>query len=203
MEESGLYLRPDLNVKVDFDTNFLSQNGLFLLRSVVNFAESASLRFSKKFESTLNLYVSSHSLPESVKDKVITSKLHMPFFSVKHGEDAKMFLESVDHTDIILNDNFLLVFDLPKVLNQWWWKGGDFKENKGVDLSGMVIEWGDFYRRTLPTVWSEKEKYNDKLYGFRMERINRLGQHEKNKFYYLWKISEVPYPSIPQDEPVE
>jgi len=57
-----------------------------------------------------------------------------------------------------------------------------------VDINEATTEWRYFYKELLPIIWYKVDStlYDD---GFYIQRINDLGQHDPEKYYYIWKIS--------------
>lgn len=86
-------------------------------------------------------------------------------------------------------DSALVVFNLPKPLARWWWKGGLQWGEAGEDLKGMVAEYGDFYRDLLPIIWEaiDGAGWSGKLW---FDRLNGVGEHDPGKFYYVWEVEK-------------
>ena len=86
--------------------------------------------------------------------------------------------------------NLLLVFQLPKPLSQFWWKGGaDSWGDLSEDVQDTVIEWGHFYRELMPIVWEEQGRHENES-GLDFQRVNGVGEHDPKKYYYIWEMSE-------------
>jgi len=84
----------------------------------------------------------------------------------------------------------LLVFQLPKPLAQFWWKGGaDSWGNLAEDINDTAIEWGHFYRELMPVVWETQGRHENES-GLYFQRVNDIGEHDPKKYYYIWEISE-------------
>lgn len=115
--------------------------------------------------------------------------LDLPTFDVYTKKQADVLLKTFGFSgENITNGNFLIVFNLPKPLSQFWWKGGaELWGNQSNDVRKMVIEWGRIYRLMISTIW-------DAVDGGRsiMERINPYGVHDPKQYYYLWEMGNVP-----------
>ena len=86
------------------------------------------------------------------------------------------------------NKTLLVVFQLPKHLAQYWWKGGtESWGQESLDIEDSAIEWGHFYRELMPVIWEAVGRYENEL-GLDFERINSGGEHDPKKYYYIWKI---------------
>jgi hypothetical protein len=116
--------------------------------------------------------------------------LLLPKFDVFTGEGADEKLERFqfgsDETKDQPDNAMLVVFNTPKPIEQFWWKGGagDWGD-KAQDTRRMVIEWGRIYRDVIKTVWDMTD-YGDTYF----DRLNPEGVHEEGEYYYVWKIRE-------------
>jgi uncharacterized protein (UPF0335 family) len=114
--------------------------------------------------------------------------LLLPRFDVYIGQQAL----DVQRKYHLLNDAeleeepMIIVFNLPKPLFRFWWKGGAGTwGERSQDTRQMVIEWGRIYRDVIRTVWDMTD-YGDTCF----ERLNPEGVHEEGEYYYLWRLRE-------------
>lgn len=112
----------------------------------------------------------------------ITQELRDEHSRVVKNENA----DGVRYYDVYKNSVYV-VFNLPKPLAEYWWKGGLQWGAKGEDMGGMVFEWGNFYRECLPVVW-EEQGYEQGEGDLFFERLNRNSQHDPSKYYYVWQV---------------
>jgi hypothetical protein len=114
----------------------------------------------------------------------------MPEFKVVNDEVADRFLKECGFEYKISEGSFLVVFQLPKPVAQFWWKGGvDTWGSQGVDVRGGVLEWGLFYRELMSIIWREQGFAENEL-GLVFSRINDIGEHDPQKFYYVWEVGQ-------------
>lgn len=88
-----------------------------------------------------------------------------------------------------------VVFNLPKPLAAYWFKGGADSWGKGamnIHKKGNknLIEWGHFYRELMPICWGEVDDFNTEQKRFHLERLNDIGEHDPKLFYYIWSIED-------------
>jgi len=129
-----------------------------------------------------------------IGDKILKhiedKKLDTPNILIAEGINAKKilfdskFYEKMENID---ENTVLIIFQLPKKLAKNWDKGGEgniVKDSKGV------IEWGKFYRKLMDVPWAIHGKYcNEK--NITLERINDIGDHDPEKYYYIWNCKEI------------
>ncbi len=125
-----------------------------------------------------------------VIDYLLDKSFDLPDLTIAHGKGAEGLLKEFNLNNKIGDQYLLLVFQLPKPLAQFWWKGRlGSCEDSSEDVHGSVIEWGYFYRELMPIVWREQGYYEDE-YDLGFSRINKLGEHDPKKYYYVWKMFE-------------
>jgi len=87
------------------------------------------------------------------------------------------------------NNGLMIVFNLPKPVGQFWWKGGKgLWGEQAIDVDGKVIEWGFFYRKIMETVWETLGYYESET-SLNLRRLNAIGDHDPKNFYYVWEAS--------------
>ncbi len=189
-ELKELLLEVNLNISDLVDEQSLDNKGLACLEKVRKFCVDASQKFRDAFLELLDRYREEHrQLSQKIIDYLLEKRLDLPGFIISNGDRAREFLREYDIDSDIDRHSFLLNFQLPKPLSQFWWKGGvDSWGEWGEDVRGMVIEWGHFYRELMPVIW-EIQGYYENERGLMFARINEIGMHSE-QYYYLWKVFE-------------
>lgn len=115
--------------------------------------------------------------------------MDLPTFDLYAKNEADEALERFGFDgEKIETGNFLVVFNLPKPLSQFWWKGGtESWGSESKDVRKMVIEWGRIYRLIIPTIWNAVDRSTST-----MDRINPCGVHDPERYYYLWEVGTQP-----------
>ena len=119
-------------------------------------------------------------LTPSFFKKIYEKGILAPAFDIYGKTTGDAFLSSLGIDWGIDKNDILLVFNLPKPLAIFWRKGKEVEPAKGM------IQWGDIYWRNMPVIW---EYVGDPPQGLSLQRINENGQHDANKYYYLWEVS--------------
>ncbi|MCD6149992.1 hypothetical protein J7J13_04400 [bacterium] len=155
------------------------------------FCAELSEKFKQTFLTLLEQYRSErHQISQKIVDYLLEKNFDLPYFTIAYGKDARELLEEYDLDFKTNGQNLLLVFQLPKPLSRFWWKGGaDSWGNFSEDVQNAVIEWGHFYRELMPVVWEEQGRYEN-VNGLNFYRVNEIGEHNPKKYYYVWEVSE-------------
>lgn len=181
--------KPFFNVTELLSERNLEHDLRLCLEKIRTFCNELSDDFQRIFTSLLEEYQKEHQMPQKVFDYIREKELLSPSFTTAVGEPAQMLLEKYNLPREIKKEQILLVFQLPKPLAQFWWKGGDDSwGEEGQRVGGMVIEWGHFYRELMPLVWQAQGRHENEN-GLDFERVNGLGQHDPKEYYYVWKVS--------------
>lgn len=113
----------------------------------------------------------------------------LPNFTIASKNQARALLKEYRLYGEINKQSLLLVFQLPKPLAHFWWKGGtDSWGDLAEDVGGTVIEWGHFYRKLMPVIWEAQGRHENEN-GLLFYRLNDFGEHDPTQYYYVWKIS--------------
>lgn len=179
------------NVKEFVQENELDVETKRCLDKTRVFCSELSEEFRQTFLSLLERYRNERrQISQKIVDYLLEKNFDLPNFTIAHGEKVQELLEEYG-LDIKTNgQNLLLVFQLPKPLSQFWWKGGAGSwGDHSVDMQDKVIEWGHFYRELMPIVWEEQGRHENES-GLDFNRINRVGEHNPKKYYYIWEMSE-------------
>ncbi len=86
-------------------------------------------------------------------------------------------------------------FNLPKPFGRFWYRGGN--GGKSIPVKKGEIEWGEFYRRSMPVIWSAVD--HAIMHGLYLQRLNEFGQHDYKKYYYLWEAMDFEIPVSTQE----
>ncbi len=132
----------------------------------------------------------SKAFTPEIANKMIKRGYDLPQFSIKQGESARAFLESTGNlsgTSSLLKDSVLLIFNLPRPIARFWYKGGQDSWGEGAQkVDPNNIEWGHFYREIMDTVWEGVGV--EEFKGLAFQRINDLSDHKLQKYYYIWAV---------------
>jgi len=161
------------------------------LEKIRTFCGELSEDFKQTFLSLLDQYRKErHQISQKIVDYLLEKNFVLPNFTIASGEQAQALLEEYGLNGEINEQNLLLVFQLPKPLAQFWWKGGaDSWGNLAEDINDTAIEWGHFYRELMPVVWETQGRHENES-GLYFQRVNDIGEHDPKKYYYIWEISE-------------
>lgn len=178
------------NIKEFIDSHEFSIEKQRCLDNTRVFCSELSMDFKKKFLSVLEQYSQERrQISQKIVDYLLEKNLVLPSFTIADREQAYALLEEYGLGGEIDEQSFLLVFQLPKPLAQFWWKGGsDSCDDMSVDVKDEVIEWGHFYRKLMSVVWEVQGHYENER-GLDFRRVNDVGEHDPKKYYYVWKIS--------------
>lgn len=129
-DDDNIALIPDEHYQVSFhldETKERTDEQEALLDEVEHFADKISMRFGRCVLDWLTNV--SHIENSGVSDKVVnfirTHGLYMPSFSSYDRTTAPEAASALGLSELSLNDDeLMMVFNLPKPLSQYWWKGG-------------------------------------------------------------------------------
>ncbi len=176
-------------VKMDVDENLLDKEGKETLEKSIKLFSGIVEDVAKEFRALLRERPVSKKMKEFLEyNGLIDSEI-----LVMNGEVAEGFLKNVNFYYSDFEDTDLIaVFNLPRPLARFWFKGGNDEWGYGSeDTRGMVTEWGWFYRNVLKKVWDRVDDIGESRIF--LERINPISNHDPEKYYYIWKIENIPY----------
>ncbi len=130
------------------------------------------------------------SVPPEIVAYMEKTGMNLAQFSVLEGETARLKVgEYPNVAEPEQEDGLVIIFNLPKPIGQFWWKGGvGLWGEQVVDVNGKVIEWGYFYRKLMETVW-ETIGYYESETPLVLNRLNDIGEHDPKNYYYIWEAS--------------
>ena len=155
------------------------------------FMGSITLKFKERFSELIREYSEKkRAVSAEMLGYLSSHKLDVPSFGVYDRASAPAFLRDAKLSPVeIGSESLLVVFNLPKPLAYFWWKGGtDSWGFSGEDIGSTAVEWGHFYRELMPVVW-EEVGFAECEGKIEIERINDAGIHDPGKFYYVWKLA--------------
>lgn len=173
-----------------------------LFDEIIGFCGRLTDCFEKKFITLLGDDQSKVVDPDGrVKDFLIKHKMTKPWFMVMDKEGAKSFLKEFYLSPIErgtdVDSSFIVLFNLPKPLEQWWKKGKGSWGGEYDDIHGMAIEWGRYYRESMLVVWDEldvEDENGQSLKGvdwdFFVNRLNAVADHVPGWYYYVWQFNK-------------
>lgn len=161
-----------------------------LLLVVNEFVEETGEEFTKDLDSLMQEYAETTRFKSSVKvvEKTRGTDLLKPRFDVYGKNESRKFLDDIGYPYVQVEDeSVLVVFNLPKPLAQFWWKGVGEWGALDVDIDESAVEWGTMYRELMPVVWDNLDKYQ---YGRSLVfyRVNDVTDHEPGDYYYIWEV---------------
>ena len=86
------------------------------------------------------------------------------------------------------DDDWILVYNLPKPVGQFWKKGSDGWVEQGTKIEEQIINWGKLYQTITEQIWGLIDIYYNSR-GLKLTRLNPVGVHEPLNFYYIWKVT--------------
>ncbi len=181
------------NIKILIENSQTSEKKQDCLEKTKSFCTELTTEFENTFLFLLNEYSNNRrEIPASIKHYIEEKNFNLPSFLIADAEASKDILTGFNFFDsYIKKENLLLVFQLPKPLAQFWWKGGAYSwGDNSVDIQDTAIEWGHFYRELMPVVWENQGYYENEI-GLNFYRINDIGQHSPNNYYYIWEVESV------------
>lgn len=155
------------------------------------FCEKLTELFKQEFIELLKNYIKEkRTISKPILDYLKEKKFDLPKFTITHGTEAQNLLEKYGFRLHSYKNKVILVFQLPKPLANFWWKGGiESWGTKAVDIQGSAIEWGHFYREIMDVVWGAVGFYECEK-GLNFDRINSGGEHDPKNYYYIWEMSQ-------------
>jgi hypothetical protein len=202
-EEAALEEEPmTYNIKeYGIDESKLTEEQKEILEKTRHFAQETT----KVYRGVMRLLMQAYQQKNpNFTDKIISrikeKGYDLPDFSLYGSKAGEQFLQSNKELGIeeLPADDFLVNFNLPKPFGRFWYKGG--QGSKSIPVKEGEIEWGEFYRRSMPVVWSAVDRAM--MQGLYLQRLNEFGQHDYKKYYYLWEAMglELPEPAGEQDD---
>jgi hypothetical protein len=173
-----------LEVMVD---RTLSDTSEQTLRDLQECTRTMSEAFQVAFHELLDRYQQERAkIPPKVIQYLLERGHDLPKFMIFDAGRGEEYLASQGFSCQIHAGGFVLLFQLPKPLAYFWFKGPyNDEDGERVDLTrGEVTEWGWFNNQVLSVIWQGV----DDSETFRFERINGFGQHAASEYYYLWEV---------------
>ncbi len=180
------------------DESKLTEEQKEILEKIRHFARETSKVYRRVMRLLMQAY--KHKNP-NFTDKLISRIMEkgydLPDFSLYGDVAAAEFLQSNPELGIdeLSEGSFLVNFNLPKPFGRFWYKGG--QGSKSIPVKEGEIEWGDFYRRSMPVIWRAVDRAM--MQGLYLHRLNEFGQHDYKKYYYLWEAIGVEFPKLMQE----
>ena len=161
------------------------------LEKIRVFCDELTKDFKQTFLSLLDQYRNDRrQISQQIVDYLLEKNFVLPYFTIASREQAEALLKEYGLGGKFNKQNLLLVFQLPKPLARFWWKGGADSWGKSAeDIKDTAIEWGHFYRELMYVVW-ETQGFHENESGLRFQRVNSVGEHDPKKYYYIWEMSE-------------
>ena len=182
------------------DESKLSDEQLELLGKVRTYAQKTSKTYRTAMRVLMTAYQQHNpNFTDEMIQKMKERGYDLPDFSIYSQEAAQQFLSKQAELgiDSVQAEDFLVNFNLPRPIGRMWYRGGDGKLSLPVPEG--EIEWGEFYRRTMPVIWNAADRaaMTEKLY---LDRLNQFGQHDAKKYYYLYEAANITAPDSQTDQ---
>lgn len=183
-------IRPNVKELFDLDPDLMNPEQKKCLDRTREFCNELSKNFSADFLSVIEEYQNEgRPISQKIIDYLLEKKFDLPEFTILQGQSARELLIGFDLDSEVEDKELLLVFQLPKPLARFWWKGGaNLEGNESRGKEDKVIEWGHFYRELMGGVWHLQGYYENEK-GLDFCRVNDYGEHDPKKFYYVWKMN--------------
>jgi hypothetical protein len=207
-EEIAFEVEPTAyNIKeYGIDEKQLTEEQKEILQKIRHFAQETSKVYRGVMDILMQAYQQKNP---NFTDRVISwikeKGYDLPVFSLYGRTSAEEFLQSNPGlgVDKLSHGDFLVNFNLPKPLARFWYKGG--QGSKSIPVKEGEIEWGELYRWSMPVIWSAVDRAI--MQGLYLFRLNKFGQHDYKKYYYLWEAIGMEVPKLteaqlgPTEEP--
>jgi len=168
-------------IKIEVDAGeALSPEKQALVHNVTRVAQRISIDFQDQMHHLMDNYQKdrgSDAFTPEMAQKMKEKGHDLPRFTIKDGEAAQKFMEEVGEAERWdLNENsVLLVFNLPRPIARFWHRGAtDSWGEQSVEVGEGEVEWGYFYRESMPTIW-EGVGYEECEGTLTFDRINGGG----------------------------
>lgn len=160
------------------------------LKEIRAFVNQTSNDYKDKFLELIEEYRAKRGeFSERMLKHIKNKSFDLPTFIIADGLEAERILKNMGFEGDFEDDAFLVSFQLPKPLAQFWWKGGDMTRGKFTKkIDATVIEWRLFYEDLMPVIWTALDECESDQ-GLNFKRINGAGVHDPKKYYYIWKVS--------------
>lgn len=174
--------RQDRQIRFHFDATTLDKGSKELLERWRSEMQTCLEEWSDAIK---DLISQDEKISPKIREYLENKGMDLPTFDLYAKNEADEALQKFGFNgEKIEMGNFLVVFNLPKPLSQFWWKGGaESWGSESRDVRKMVIEWGRIYRLIIPVIWYAVDRSTST-----MERINPCGVHDPKQYYYLWEI---------------
>ena len=166
----------------------LAESQLKLLNNLREFCKTTTITYVRTMRFIMEEYKSRNpNFTDEMMQKIILRGHDTPSFTIygkKAGKDfientcSELGIEGFESNDMVLN------FNLPDILGRFWYRGGVGAKSQPVPEG--AIEWGHFYRSSMPAIWRSIDAAPRK--GLFLDRLNAFGQHDHKKYYYLYDV---------------
>lgn len=177
----------------------LSEEQKEMLEKVRQFAQETTKVYRDVMRMLMQAYQQKNpNFTDKLISRIKEKGYDLPDFSLYGKEAAGKFLQNNDELglDGLSGEDFLVNFNLPKPFGRFWYKGG--QGSKSIPVKEGEIEWGEFYRRSMPVIYSAVDRAM--IQGLYLQRLNEFGQHDYKKYYYLWEAMGLEFPESPQQD---
>lgn len=175
------YLAKSIRMHVDLDSLEPAQ------RACVALWKDETLGTLQKWSDAMDILLSDPAVSPRIREYLKEHRMELPLYDLYDSAEGNSLLEPLGY-ELVKPENFLVVFELPKPLHQFWWKNNtEEKYWQSGDRKLATIEWGRMYRAMMPIIWEANEQSRS-----HRQRINPCGVHKVREYYYLWELSATP-----------
>lgn len=179
--------------EIGINEDELNEQQLELLNNMREFCQKTSLLYAKTMRFVMQAYQERNpNFTDSMLERMMLHHHDTPSFTIYGQGTAKDFIENGSPElgiERFETDGFLLNFNLPKLIGRYWYRGGNGNLSQPVEEG--AIEWGHFYRSCMPVIWNSVDQTVSQ--GMLFDRINAFGQHDYQKYYYLYDVNRLPF----------
>lgn len=115
----------------------------------------------------------------------VNAGMHLPGFRIYDSENARYLLEKTDYSEeLICHNGLLLVFRLPRLTESAWSKALEAGHTETEMAASVEYKLG----KTSSTIFRDSAKDYEQRQRLSFRRINKLGDHDPNDYYYLHEV---------------
>jgi hypothetical protein len=181
-----------VNITVQLDPKINKQRVMEVTELTTDMATSCSWLYRENFLLLYDEYRHLHRPFDRFASFLKNYGFALPQIRILNGTMAKQELKKCGFPDYTIErENLLVNFQLPKPLAHYW----DHVSNdppSGIRVAEKAVKpipWGDFYECLTGIPWKEIDDFEQRT-GLEVCRINPVGCHDPDLYYYLWEIGD-------------
>ena len=140
--------------------------------------------WKEEFWKLLNEYQQRNGpISRKILDYIEEKSLDTPTFYIIPSQEATSVVQELGFDTEIKEGNFLVIFQLPKPLAQFWWKREEATEQSSIGWGQIYYSIMEKMVRAYPPLKKRKRPY------LSWRRINEVGKHDPQRYFYVWEVS--------------